>query len=89
MLFPGFHVVTPSIFQWIVMIIAGLTLLITIMLTIKLMQMDRVSVVMGVLSGLIMIGTSSFGKFIDWVGAILIVGGVGLLVKKQHIDVHY
>lgn len=89
MLFPGFHVIVPSIWQWLVMGVCGLTLLVTIMLTIKLMQTERVSVVMGVMSGLVMIGTSAFGKYIDWVGAVLILVGVTILVKKQYLDVHY
>ena len=89
MLFPGFHVVVPSILQWIVMLIGGFTVLVTVILSIKLMQTERVSVVMGVTSGLIMMGTSQYGQFIDWVGAVLIIAGVAMLVKKQYIDVHY
>ena len=89
MLFPGFHVIVPSIWQWIVMLIGGFTLLVTVILSIKLMQTERVSVVMGVTSGVMMLGTSKYGQLIDWVGAALIIAGVGMLVKKQYIDAHY
>ena len=89
MMFPGFHVVVPSILQWLVMLVGGLTLLVSIMFTIKTMQTERVSVVMGVTSGIMMIGTSGFGQMIDWVGAVLIVVGVAMLLKKQYVDIQY
>lgn len=71
------------------MLICGLTILATVMLTVKLMQSERVSVVMGVMSGLMMIGTSNFGSAIDWIGAVIIIFGVVLLLKKEYNDVQY
>lgn len=89
MLFPGFHVIVPNIWQWIAMLIGGLVLLVTVVLSIKLMQDGRLSVLLGVTSGIIMIGTSSFGHVIDWVGAGLILVGIVLLIKKQYFEVRY
>lgn len=86
-LFPAFHIIVPTIWQWIVMIIGGITVLFTTVCTIRLMQTERVSVVMGVMSGIIMIGSSIFDSTIDYVGGAFILVGVGLLIKKQFIDV--
>ena len=86
MMFPISPIVTPSILQWLVMIVCGVTFLITMLFMIKLMQNERVSVVMGILSGLLMIGTSSFDVTHEYIGAIVILVGVVLLIKKQYID---
>lgn len=86
MLFPVSPIASPSLFQWFIMLVCGVTLLITVLLTIKLMQTERVSVVMGVFCGLMMIGTSSFGQTIDFIGAILILLGIVLMLKKKYID---
>jgi Ca2+/H+ antiporter len=51
------------------MIVTGFTMLATVILTVKLMQSERVSVVMGVMSGIIMLGTSSYLGFFDFRGS--------------------
>ena len=76
MLFPAFHVIVPNIWQWILMIVCGVTILLTTVLTIRLMQTERVSVVMGVMSGLMMIGTSDFSSTSDYIGTVVILVGV-------------
>ena len=53
------------------------------------MQNERVSVVMGIFSGLMMVGTSHFHTNIDFIGTLLILFGSVLLVKKQFIDLQY
>jgi drug/metabolite transporter (DMT)-like permease len=82
MFFPASHLVVPSLFQWIIMIVTGFTMLATVILTVKLMQSERVSVVMGVMSGIIMLGTSSYLGFFDFAGAIVILVGIALVIKK-------
>lgn len=74
--------IVPSLFQWAVMILSGFVLLVAIVLTIKLMQMARVSVVMAVTSGVFMITMSSIASGLDYFGALCIVLGIGLLIKK-------
>jgi len=64
------------------MIGAGVILLVTLVLTVKLMQTARVSVVMGVLSGLMMVGTAQYIGMQDWVGLGLIGVGIMFLLKK-------
>lgn len=64
------------------MILSGFVLLVAIVLTIKLMQMARVSVVMAVTSGVFMITMSSIASGLDYFGALCIVLGIGLLIKK-------
>lgn len=71
------------------MIVGGVTLLFTTVLTIKLMQTERVSVVMGVMSGLLMIGTCDFSTTLDYIGIVVILVGVALIIKKQYLDVQY
>lgn len=44
---------------------------------------------MGVMSGILMIGTFSYEDKLDYLGVVIIVVGVGLIVKKQYIDVSY
>lgn len=53
------------------------------------MQTARVSVSMGVLSGLMMLGTSRYTQGIDWAGAVCIILGVIVLIKKEYIDYEY
>ena len=89
MFFPANKIIVPAIWQWGVMIICGFTVLFTVIITIKLMQSERVSVTMGVLSGLVMIGTSSYLYGSDIIGCILIVVGCALLIKKEYIDLQY
>jgi hypothetical protein len=64
------------------MLAFGVVLLFTIIITIKLMQLTRVSVVMGVFSGLLIIGTSTYVSGIDYLGLALILVGVIMLIKK-------
>jgi hypothetical protein len=44
---------------------------------------------MGVMSGIMMIGTSHFSYTLDYLGSIIILVGVALIIKKQYIDVQY
>jgi hypothetical protein len=74
--------IIPSIMQWIIMVLCGFFMLYTLMATIRLMQAARVSVVMGVLSGLLMVGTSVYTQTLDYVGLGLIGIGVIMLVKQ-------
>lgn len=53
------------------------------------MQTERVSVVMGVMSGLLMIGTCDFSSTLDHIGIVVILVGVALIIKKQYLDVQY
>jgi hypothetical protein len=64
------------------MAVCGLIMLFTVVITIKLMQSVRVSVSMGVMSGILMIGTSSYLSGLDYVGMGLILIGVSLLIKR-------
>ena len=93
MLLPVFFaaagLIVPSLTQWAILIIGGFIMLFTILAGIKLMQNGRVSVVMSVASGIVMIGTSAYLNNLDLVGAVLILGGIVMLVKKEYFDVDY
>lgn len=82
MFFPLNHIVVPTLFQWLVMIIGGGVMYFTVIWTVKLMQGERVSIVMAVLSGIIMLGTSSYFTSTDFVGALLILIGIIFILKK-------
>ena len=86
MFFPASYLVVPSITQWIIMIISGFSMLFTIILTVKLMQSERVSIVMGVMSGVIMVGTSVYFGMLDVIGAVLIGLGIVFIVKKEYLE---
>ena len=80
--FAASNMIVPSLVQWGIMIIGGFIMLFTVLVGIKLMQEGRVSVVTGIVSGFAMIGTASYVNSIDWVGLILIVGGIFMLIKQ-------
>lgn len=87
--FPAAKLVVPSLLQWAVMIASGLLVLATVVIIIKLMQLTRVSVVMGVLSGLMIVGTSSYVSGVDYLGFALIAAGVAMIIKKEFFDVEF
>jgi hypothetical protein len=89
MFFPASHLIVPSLLQWGIMIITGVSMLFTILLTVKVMQNERVSIVMAVMSGIIMIGTSSYVRMVDFIGAGIVFVGVALTVKKEYLDLEY
>jgi len=89
MFFPASHLIVPTILQWAIMLATGISMLFTILLTVKLMQGERVSIVMGVMSGIIMIGTSSYLSTFDYIGASIIVFGVVFIIKKEYLDIEY
>ena len=61
----------------------------TIILTVKLMQRERVSIVMAIMSGMIMLGTSPYVRMVDYIGAGVVFVGVALTVKKEYLDLEY
>lgn len=54
----------------------------TVIWTVKLIQRERVSIVMSVMSGIIMLGTTSYFTSTDFVGATLILIGIIFILKK-------
>lgn len=85
--FPASKLVVPSLIQWVIMLVFGAVLLYTVIVTIKLMQLTRVSVVMGVFSGLLILGTSTYVSGLDYFGLVLIAVGIIMLIKKEFYDV--
>lgn len=80
--FPASKLIVPSLLQWIIMIACGFLLLVCVVVTIRLMQTVRVSVSVGVISGLLIAGTSVYTSKLDYVGVLLVGGGVVMLLKK-------
>jgi hypothetical protein len=84
--FAASKMIIPSLFQWAILLIGGLIMLFTMLVIIKLMQAGQVSVVMAVLSGIVMLGTSAYINNLDIIAAILVIGGVAMLIKKEYFD---
>jgi hypothetical protein len=82
MFFPANKLIVPTLLQWGIMIVMGCFLLLIILLTVKLMQTERVSIVMAVMCGVIMLGTSTYTRMVDFIGAGFVVVGVALTIKK-------
>lgn len=82
MFFPLNHIIVPTLFQWFVMVIGGVVMYFTVVWTVKLMQGERVSIVMAVMSGIIMLGTSSYFISAHFIGGLLILVGIVFVLKK-------
>ena len=87
--FPISHIIVPTIFQWAFMLISGVTILFTTVLTIKLFQTETTSIVMAVTSTILMIGLCPFNDAFDIVGAVLAIVGVIVILKKHCFDVDF
>lgn len=89
MFFPLTHIIVPSLLQWGVMFVTGVSMYLTVLCTMKLMQKERVSVVVAVVSGILTIGTSAYWGMMDFVGAGLVLFGVLFIVKKEFLDLEF
>ena len=79
--FPATDMIVPNIWQWVVMIICGVLMLLTVITVIKLMQLVRVSVAVGLTVGILMAGTSHYRETRAYIGVGLIVIGMAMLLK--------
>lgn len=80
--FPASHLIVPNLWQWLLMIVTGVSVLFTIVLIVKLMQSERVSITVASISGFIMVGTSLYASPLEFVGAIMIIAGSVWMIKK-------
>jgi hypothetical protein len=84
--FPATPMVVPTLWQWAVMILGGLFMLFTVVALVKLMQMVRVSLVVGVTAGILMAGTSHYTSTREYIGVVLIAVGMAMLLKMEFAD---
>ena len=61
-------------------------MLFTMVIVVKLMQMVRVSVVVGVTAGILMAGTTHYNLTREYVGVVMIAVGVLMLLKMEFTD---
>lgn len=87
--FAASNMIVPTLLQWGVLVVGGFVMLFTILVGIKLMQEGRVSVVMAVTSGIIMMGTTAYTSSIDIVGLVLIIAGIVMVIKKEYFDTDF
>lgn len=79
--FPATDMIVPKLWQWGLMIVCGALMLFTIVILVRLMQMVRVSVVVGVSAGLLMAGTSPYLSHREYIGVVLILVAIVMLLR--------
>lgn len=84
--FPASELVVPSVWQWGLMIVCGGLMLVSLVVLVKLQQLVRVSVVVGVTSGLLMAGTSPYASQREYIGVVLIAIGIVMMLKNEFMD---
>ena len=82
MFFPASELIVPSIWQWLLMGVFGVSMLFTCVLMIKLMQSERASIAVASMSGIIMVGTTLYVGVLDFIGAALIIAGLIWMIRK-------
>lgn len=68
------------------MLVMGFSVYLNLLLIIRLMQTVRVSMVMGVMSGIIIISASSFNSINDYVACMTIILSILVLLKIEYLD---
>ena len=61
-------------------------MLVTLLVLVKLQQLVRVSVVVGVMAGLLMAGTSPYVSQREYVGVVMILAGIFMMLKTEFAD---
>jgi hypothetical protein len=84
--FPATEMIVPKLWQWGLMIVCGVLLLFTVVMLVRVMQQIRVSVVVGVTSGLLMAGTSPYASGREYVGVVMIVIAILMLLRAEFND---
>lgn len=84
--FPATDLVVPNLWQWGLMIVCGALMLVTLVVLVKLQQLLRVSVVVGVTSGMLMAGTSPYTSNREYIGVVLILIGIVMMLKTEFVD---
>lgn len=84
--FPFMTVVSLSMWQYFILLILGFSMYFNLLLMIKLMQTQSVSMVMGVTSGIIIISATSFVTVSDYVACLMIVLSILVLLKVEYLD---
>lgn len=84
--FPATAMIVPSIWQWGLMVVCGGVMLLTVVLVVRMMQMVRVSVVVGVSAGILMAGTAPYASGREYVGVAMIVVSILLLLRTEFAD---
>lgn len=68
------------------MILCGGFMLLTVVVLVKVQQMVRVSVVVGAMAGLLMVGTSKYTSQREYLGLLLILAGIAMMMRTEFAD---
>ena len=79
--YPFVKVVTLTAWQYIILLALGFSMYFNLLLMVKLMQSQRVSMVMGVTSGIIIMSATSFITVSDYIACLTIVLSILVLLK--------
>jgi hypothetical protein len=75
-----------SFWKYIILIVLSFSVYFNLLLIIKLMQSQRVSMVMGVMSGIVIISATEFNSVNDYVACLTIILSVLVLLKIEYLD---
>jgi hypothetical protein len=75
-----------SAYQCLILLILGFAVYLNLLLIIRLMQTVRVSMVMGVMSGIIIISSTTFNSMNDYVACLTIILSILVLLKLEYLD---
>jgi len=84
--YPFMTVVSVSLWQYFILLVLGFSMYFNLLLMVKLMQTQRVSIVMGVTSGIIIISATTFLTVSDYVACLTIVLSILVLLKVEYLD---
>jgi len=79
--YPFIPVATLTTWQHFIMLALGFSMYFNLLLMIKLIQSQRVSIVMGVTSGIIIMSATSFVTVSDYIACLTIVLSILVLLK--------
>lgn len=79
--YPFVKIVSLTTWQYLILFALGFSMYFNLLLMVKLMQSQRVSMVMGVTSGIIIMSATSFVTVADYIACLMIVLCILVLLK--------
>lgn len=85
-MYPLLEIVDITFWQYVILIVLSFSVYFNLLLLIRLMQSQRVSMVMGVMSGIIIISATEFNSLNDYVACLTITLSILVLLKIEYLD---
>jgi hypothetical protein len=84
--YPFMKIVQISMWQFTLMVGLGFSVYFNLLMVVRLVQSQRVSTVMGVMAGIIVISSTKFTGTTDYVACLTIVLSILVLLKMEYLD---